>query len=99
MNEEITIRIWDDNHKELIASDAMEFKAEGERIGSKNVLYVPKSKLDKAVKALEFYADLGNYTIRKTVRQDRLNTNQYYLEHDEGKKAREVLKEIKEGEK
>ena len=85
MNEEITIRIWDDNHKEVVASDAMEFKAEGERIGSTNVLYVPKSKLDKAVKALEVFL----------VEDNILDYHGCYIGD---KKAREILKEIKEGE-
>ncbi len=44
--DEITIRVWDDGHKELVAEDVMEFEAKDGRIGSKNVVYVPRKELN-----------------------------------------------------
>ncbi len=48
MSDFITIRVWDDGHKELVADDAIEFEAEGEggRLGSKNVKYYPQEKIE-----------------------------------------------------
>lgn len=40
--DEITIRVWDDGHKELVTKDTMEFVATTDgRMGSKNVTYIP----------------------------------------------------------
>lgn len=79
MGKYITIRIWDDNHKELVSDDAIEFNAEGDQLGCRNVKYYPETKIkemlgviDLLSEGLRFYEPIyGNWEESETIKGTR----------------------------
>jgi len=66
MKEEITVRVWEDGHKELVHGSAIEFEAKDGKMSSKNVTYIPKEiELQQAInvlcKALKVDKTQGSY--------------------------------------
>ena len=83
----ITVRVWDDGHKEIVHKDAMEFERVSGKLGSKNVRYVPENReadLTAALKVLVesngFYSD---YTHWEEIECDCRSERMTFTEDDE----------------